>query len=850
MIKTKITNPVNLPKKLVAKLLATENIDVVSEKIPTAYFDLKARKIGIPIWENVSQNVYDLMVGHEVGHALYTPIKVLEEARERKIPKSFVNVIEDIRIEKMIQNKYPGLVTNFTKGYKELVKRNFFDLRKKSKPLLELGLVDRLNIYAKTKNENIVFLDEEQWVFADIEKMTTWLDAVNLAEKLAKYMEDNPESQGESVKMSDELMDSGDSETGDCETGGSGDSDSGDSGDSDSGDSGDSDSGDSDSGDSDSGDSDSEDSKTGKTNDDEDDWETDYTSESITDKNLEKKLKDSADTTGEYLNVKMPDYDLKEVIVNYDVIAKLDDDFIKKDVELRKNRQNTSYNPHKSFDYLNSVISADFKKFKDASMKTVNYFVKEFEMKKSADNYARATVSKQGSLNLKVLHKYKFEDDLFLKVTNIPDGKSHGFIFYLDWSASMDDNLVPTMKQLLNLVWFAKKTNIPFEVYAFSDGFYSQIDGEKRKESIFSSEIGDTHLGTRFHLLELCNSKMNNSKLNEALKRFYGLTKRMCWWNLEMNSSSEEQSVYSQMDVPQELKLSGTPLLQTAYVNVELTERFLKTYGVDKLNVCYLTDGMGSPLRNYVVGHDTLSDGKKVATKALIPTARNFPEFSSAESEFHYNDMSKAPNHIKYNKSNTRIKVGKYNHFDIPPAHQTTENKSSLLDNQIARGDSQYADLFEYEFEQFSKIAKQNTNCNILGFHLISTSKSGKVKTNEVGYAIRSHESLLKNQLKKDKHYNSPSEETPHNYDYNHHSSNDYISKKINKDGVYNIPGVLGMDDYFLMPGGKGIDLDDTELSKDLVGANKRQLIKAFGKNRNDKLKKRVLCNKFIDRIC
>ena len=211
MKKTKIIKPVGLPKKLVAKLLATENIDVVSEKIPTAYFDLKSRKIGIPVWEDVSQNVYDLLVGHEVGHALYTPIEVLEKARERKIPKSFINVIEDIRIEKMIQNKYPGLVTNFRKGYKELVKRDFFGIGKKSKPLLELGLVDRLNIYAKTKDENIIFLDDEKWIFDDIEKMTTWEDAINLAEKLAKYMEDNLESQGESVKASDDLTDSGDS---------------------------------------------------------------------------------------------------------------------------------------------------------------------------------------------------------------------------------------------------------------------------------------------------------------------------------------------------------------------------------------------------------------------------------------------------------------------------------------------------------------------------------------------------------------------------------------------------------------------------------------------------------------
>ncbi len=116
MTKTDIMKPVSLPKKTVAKLLATENIDVVSEKIPTAYFDLKSRKIAVPVWEDVSQNVYDLLIGHEVGHALYTPLKLIKESKKREIPKSFINVVEDIRIEKMIQEKYPGLIRNFKTG--------------------------------------------------------------------------------------------------------------------------------------------------------------------------------------------------------------------------------------------------------------------------------------------------------------------------------------------------------------------------------------------------------------------------------------------------------------------------------------------------------------------------------------------------------------------------------------------------------------------------------------------------------------------------------------------------------------------------------------------------------------
>jgi len=60
---------------------------------------------------------------------------------------------------------------------------------------------------------------------------------------------------------------------------------------------------------------------------------------------------------------------------------------------------------------------------------------------------------------------------------------------------------------------------------------------------------------------------------------------------------------------------------------------------------------------------------------------------------------------------------------------------------------------------------------------------------------------------------------------------------------------MFGFDDYFLLPGSKNLELEDVELSDELVGANKRKLITAFGKNRNSKVKKRVLCNKFIDRI-
>ena len=526
----------------------------------------------------------------------------------------------------------------------------------------------------------------------------------------------------------------------------------------------------------------------------------------------------------------MPDYDLKDIIVSYEEWSEFDDSMGAK----------SRYYSERRSKEADSLIESDWKAFKNSSIKTVNLFVKEFEMKKSADNYSRATVSKSGSLNLKVLHKYKFEDDLFKKVTNIPDGKNHGFIFYVDWSASMDDNLIPTMKQLLNLVWFAKKTNIPFEVYAFSDSYCTDDKlrlSRARDNSAFSTEIGDMRFGDRqFKLLELCNSKMNNSKLNEALKRFHTLCKRMCWWRIE---NAEEQYSYHMMEVPSELRLGGTPLLQTALVNVEMTKRFVKTYSVDKLNVCYLTDGLGGPLTNYVSEHD--NEGYvKVKT---IPTRDNHPSYDY--------EVPEEERKGRYYGSNTHVKVGKHNHFDIPPARDENTWKLKGVSLEPTRGKSSYGDLFSYQFEQLSKIAKQNTDCNILGFHLIPTLKSGKVKPHDVAYAIHHHHTLISKQLEKDKHYNDGLASGKwRNNNTIAGNKEDYVSKTINKDGVFNIPNALGMDDYFLIPGGRGIELDDTELSKDLVGANKRQLTKAFGKSRNDKVKKRVLCSKFMDTIC
>ena len=60
-------------KDQLAKLLATEDLVVEHKKVLTASFNVSTRVLVLPMWEKASNNVYDMLVGHEVGHALFTP---------------------------------------------------------------------------------------------------------------------------------------------------------------------------------------------------------------------------------------------------------------------------------------------------------------------------------------------------------------------------------------------------------------------------------------------------------------------------------------------------------------------------------------------------------------------------------------------------------------------------------------------------------------------------------------------------------------------------------------------------------------------------------------------------------
>ena len=186
-----------------AKLLATEDIHVTYKNARTASFDVKTRELVIPIMKEMSKDIQDLMTLHEVGHALFTSLDMLQESIKRKLDHSFVNVIEDVRIEKPIQNKYRGSKSAFKRGYQDLIGMDFFETN--GKDINKYNLIDRINLFYK-HHENVKFSEDEKVWVKKVGECVTEKDVLDVAEELHAYIKDNKESQGESEDNSSKML--------------------------------------------------------------------------------------------------------------------------------------------------------------------------------------------------------------------------------------------------------------------------------------------------------------------------------------------------------------------------------------------------------------------------------------------------------------------------------------------------------------------------------------------------------------------------------------------------------------------------------------------------------------------
>tara|TARA_R110000782_G_scaffold1608_3_gene6140 strand:- start:390 stop:2615 length:2226 start_codon:yes stop_codon:yes gene_type:complete len=565
--------------------MSEEDIHVVYKQMDTAYFNPKDRELGLPIWDETktTADIEDLMVCHEIAHALWTPLDMLEKAQVRKINFSFVNIVEDARIERKVQDKYRGSVAVFKRGYRDLTALDFFGIG--DKDVSKLNLIDRINLFFK--KQDVEFSAEEQVWVDRVANTKTPEDVLDLAEELYKWMEENESETdnhdtGEDIGTPDPSGEKGESKS--PEGSGEENNEGNDNGNNDS------------KSDADESGSDVE-SKSGNGSGED---EIDETSkDNFKDSNPEGGTQSSAGSapvattdTGSGIDSlrdkdakdrvygRIPDTSKLDLVVSYE---KLLSDFKKVIVRNTSKELDPCWTAHAR--YVESVLT-QLDTMKKESKKTVAYMVKEFEMKKSADAYARAAVSKTGSLDMGKLHTYKYNDDVFKKVTTLPGATNHGMVMVLDWSGSMAENLEGTVSQLFNLIWFCRQTRIPFVVYAFSDQYGSHYDS-RRSTNWENFKSGDIIL-RKMNLLTLFSSNMNIKEEMEMMHNCLMVSKQ---W-----SFSEYQNVGNPIRFPRELNLGGTPLNEAIIAMMDIVPKFKADTGVQKVNTIFLTDGAATSL--------------------------------------------------------------------------------------------------------------------------------------------------------------------------------------------------------------------------------------------------------------
>ena len=196
---------------LSARLLATENLTVVRSNVPTASFDIKSRVLTLPMWKEMTPEIEDMLVGHEVGHALYTLDKYIEPIQENPKMKSYLNILEDVRIEKLIKRKYPGLRKRMNEGYKQLNDKDFFGISKVGS-LDALNLIDRINLYFKAGFQCGVKFNADEKNFVNRAERTESIDEViQLAHDIYAYAKEQAE------KRKQERIDAGETDLEDDE---------------------------------------------------------------------------------------------------------------------------------------------------------------------------------------------------------------------------------------------------------------------------------------------------------------------------------------------------------------------------------------------------------------------------------------------------------------------------------------------------------------------------------------------------------------------------------------------------------------------------------------------------------
>ena len=664
-------------KSNLAKLMATENITVIHKKIPTAYFDVKNRILACPTFkDDMSNELYDLFMGHEVGHALYTPYEGLHSTlKQNRTLKGYLNVIEDVRIEKGIKEKYAGLRKSFYKAYDELMQRDFFGL--KGRDLQSLALIDKINLITKCGSRVSIDLNEEEteWL-KKAESCKTWEDVVEVSEALYNWSKEN-ETRDEEDKTvtTQQIPDFEDDEEENEEEGNSYDLGQ----------------------DDDEDDEDEEEVGSSSSNEDGEDEEQEESEQ------IRETGKKGGDATDENFAQHDDEDGAREALTEHNAHNN-EDMFVDENARIKTFidlKKKFKQNPVDDILYSYDKVLNDWRKFRgeegtdqellkkgetyrkylqSKNKKIVSHMAKEFEMRQTAMRSLKAYTGKSGDLDMNRLAKYQIVDDIFKRVTYIPDGKNHGVNVLLDWSGSISYELEDLIEQSIILAEFCRLVQIPFRVYAFSD----QIETEDAYD--YASRGGK--------LVEFLSNEMNSRQYTEMLNNmsllmlnkfhddvFYSYT------NLKKKRREEYNKIFgiyiddeNAWDIrykpgfngshrPHNYRLGGTPLNHTLVGLRKFLPEFNKKYGIEKSILTVITDGYShgsdylreSEEENADRRSQTDDSWREIVNRYILdPYSNKVYPYDTRNERYGYNDFELTQNLLEWISDTCNVVVTGY----------------------------------------------------------------------------------------------------------------------------------------------------------------------------------------------
>ena len=553
----------SISTSLFARALATENIFVSFDAVAkTASFDVESRTLTIPDWK-VSVALRDMIVAHEVAHALFTPaekfLQSMADARSRKLNpqgyKACINVIEDARIERLIKEKFPGCRRDFYVGYKEILDTDLFQLNSISDN--DLTIVDKINLHFKFGIfglKNVPLNAAEQSIIDRVGNAKTYDDVVEIANDLydlaAEEEKQNQKQNGSGMfgimgDLSDAMQ---------------------------------------------------------KIQRDGDPMQS-------------KKNGYGPSNREHFTNIScpLPKAHSEHAIVSFDVIFK--------EMDLLRSKI-TDIHVLNELATLAETVKAGVGAYRNDAKASVKELVAQFERRKAAEEIRNERMKPTGNINPDRLHQFKTHDDIFLRNLVKHEGKKHGMVFLIDWSGSMTNCIDGVVRQTLLLTWFCRKAKIPYEVFLFTNGCsllsdpsFSSEDHYKKIYSIPKRSV----TADAFDLADVSLRQVFSSTMTDAEHQCM----EEAMWLMANRYGGNPDSLYltysADYAIPACLQMNGTPTNEALMMMHDYIPKFREATGSQIVDFILMTDGEPCGLSR--TGNNAYEPVKSVRVQHL-PTGR------------------------------------------------------------------------------------------------------------------------------------------------------------------------------------------------------------------------------------